>query len=132
MSIVVIYRFRATFSVKAGREAAHPDGVVREGMLFLAQDGPARDDAAALAACVPYEITKVAILGFGVLDVAVLGDDAYRDFAPQYEKALRDGSALTHYPTVTSTAPASGVLSSGFSSDLNSGFNSNPSSTTRH
>ena len=97
MSVIAIYRFRATFQVKSQHQAEFPAGVERDGMLFLRQAADERSDAAAGAELARYEVADAAILGYGLLKVEVLELDEYKDFAAQHEKALREGSALVYY-----------------------------------
>jgi hypothetical protein len=101
MSVVAIYQFRGTFRVKPEFADAAPwGGVSRDGMLFVSQETAGRDDDAAVALCASrYEVTEVEIRGFGLLQLEVLEQEEYQGFRAQYEKTLRDGSALVYYPT---------------------------------
>ena len=52
----------------------------------------------ALAECARYGFSSVRFSGHGVLQVETLNSEPFREFAPFYEEALSDGSALFYYP----------------------------------
>ena len=106
MSIVAVYKFRATFrSTPTQTHAVPREGLSREGLLLLRQEGDERDDAAASAACATHGAFDAAIERYTPLDPAVLANPQNRDFVPLHANALRNGSAMMYY---TNSAPEGG------------------------
>lgn len=116
MSTVAIYKLFGTFRVKPEHLQQHPSGVIRhDGILLLRQETPARDDAAAIAACKStYQLVDARIDTFGLLDPAVLKDKANHDFVAPYERALAEGSALVYYPDLGLQIASDAVVDGGF------------------
>ena len=98
MSIVAVYKFRATFRSTPTQTHALPrEGLSREGLLLLRQERDERDDAAAIAACATYGAFDAAIERYTPLDPAVLDRPQNRDFVPLHATASRDGSAMKYF-----------------------------------
>ena len=106
MSIVAVYKFRATFRSTPTQTHALPrEGLSREGLLLLRQDSDERADPAAIAACAVHGAFDAVIERYTPLDPAVLDKPQNREFVPLHGSALREGSAMMYY---TNTAPEGG------------------------
>ena len=98
MSIVAVYKFRATFRSTPTQTHALPrEGLSREGLLLLRQDSDARADAAAIAACAVHGAFDAVIERYTPLDPAVLDKPQNREFVPLHAAAWREGSAMMYY-----------------------------------
>jgi hypothetical protein len=105
MTIVAVYKFRATFRTTTTTKHALPrEGLSREGLLLLRQETDERTDAAAIAACATHGAHDAVIERYAPLDAAALGKPQNRDFVPLHANALREGSAMMYY---TNSAPES-------------------------
>ena len=98
MSIVAVYKFRATFPATPNPAGALPgDGGSHEGLLLLKQEADVRDDAAAVAACAFRGAIDAAIERYSPLDIAALQRPQNRDFARLHAIASSEGSAMMVY-----------------------------------
>ncbi len=105
MTVVAVYKFRATFRSTATITHALPaEGLSREGLLLLRQATGERSDAAAIAACATHGAHDAVIERYAPVDVAGLDNPLNRDMVPLYKTALQSGSAMMYY---TNTAPES-------------------------
>ena len=96
---MMIYGFEGAFTGEASYEYRAPEpGAWHRGILFLAQSEGEGEYQLALAECALYGFSSVRFSGHGVLQVETLNSEPFREFAPFYEEALSDGSALFYYP----------------------------------
>jgi hypothetical protein len=108
MPIVEIYRFRAIQPAAAHAHAVDlpPDAQTYDGILFVRQDAAGRDDEAMRRGFAHCGVEQPDVFANATLDPAVLARPANRDWAPLYERALRDGASVVQY--VTPQAPWQG------------------------
>lgn len=103
MSIVAVYKFRATFPAKSNPAGALPgDGGSHEGLLLLDQEADVRDDAAAIAACAFRGAMDAVIERYSPLDLGALQRPQNRDFVRLHAIALSEGSAMMVYGVAAS------------------------------
>ena len=115
MAIVAVYKFRAKFRSMSDPTDAPPlVGLSREGLLLLRQDADVRSDADAIAACRRHDAFDAVIERYSALDPAALDKPQNKDFAPLYEQAQREGSALAYYGNSAPQAEAPAVTQWGF------------------
>jgi len=115
MAIVAVYKFRATFRNTPTRQHALPrDGLSREGLLLLRQEGDVRSDAAAVAACAAHGAFDAVIERYGVLAATSLDDPGNAAFVPLHATALAEGSAMMYYANSAPPEEAPLVTSAGF------------------
>ena len=99
MAIVAAYQFRAKFRSHSDPKDVPPAvGLSREGLLLLKQEQDVRSDADAIAECRRLNAFDAVIIAYGVIEPAKLELPHNKDYAPQYEKALAEGSALSYDP----------------------------------
>jgi len=115
MAIVAVYKFRAKFRSMSDPTDTPPlVGLSREGLLLLRQDADVRSDADAIAACRSRDAFDAVIERYSPLDPAALDKPQNKDFAPLYEQALREGSALAYYGNTAPQSEAPVVTQWGF------------------
>ena len=115
MTIIAVYKFRAIFRATATTKHALPrDGLSREGLLLLRQDGDERADATAIAACATHGAFEAVIERYSPLDVGALGNPQNGDFVALHAAALRDGSAMMYYLNSAPDSEPPLVIQAGF------------------
>lgn len=99
MTVIVIYGFTGTYKGSGEYEWNHPElGARHKCMLFFRQADDSNQYVAALAECERYGFTEIEDMRVGKFRIDALNTDLYRGFAPFYEDALQEGSALVFYP----------------------------------
>jgi len=117
MTVVAVYKFRATFRSTATVTHALPaEGLSREGLLLLRQDTGERSDAAAIAACATHGAHDAVIERYAPVDVAGLDKPQNRDMVRLYKIALQDGSSMMYYINSAPEGEAPVITYAGFRS----------------
>ena len=107
MSIVAVYKFRATFASTSTAEGALTgDGDSREGLLLLKQETDSRSDEAAIAACAFRGAHDAVIERYSPLDLAALQKPQNRDFVELHAVALSEGSVIVSYIVAPQGSPS--------------------------
>jgi len=98
MSPVAIYSFEGRFAGKAEYEYNFPEpGGTHKCMLFLMQDSEEQSWEAAGAECARYGFTDIQPTDFGIMNPAVLEEEAFKGFRVNYDETLALGSSLIYY-----------------------------------
>jgi hypothetical protein len=117
MTVVAVYKFRATFHSTATATHALPgEGLSREGLLLLRQDSGEQSDAAAIAACATHGAHDAVIERYAPIDITGLDRPQNRDMVPLYKTALQSGSAMMYYTNTAPEGEAPVITRAGFQS----------------
>jgi hypothetical protein len=98
MSTVAIYSFEGRFAGNAEYEFHCPEqDAVHKCMLFLVQADEAEAWDGAVAESARYGFTDILRQDFGIMNTAVLDEQAFAGYRVNYEEALQLGSSLIFY-----------------------------------
>lgn len=118
MTVVAVYKFRATFrSTETTLHALPAEGLSREGLLLLRQDGDQRSDAIAIATCARHGAHDAVIERYSPIDPSVLGHPQNAHMVPLYKTALEAGNAMMYYPNSAPESETPVITSAGFRAD---------------
>ncbi|WP_395401453.1 hypothetical protein ACHMW6_26865 [Pseudoduganella sp. UC29_106] len=99
MSTVAIYSFQGRFSGQAEYEFNLPEpDAVHNCMLLLVQDAEGEAWDAAIAEAAHYGFADIQRLDFGIMNPAVLEEEAFQSYRVNYDEACALGSSLVYYP----------------------------------
>ncbi len=99
MKTVILYSFRGKFVGEAEYEYCHPEiNETHKCMLFISQNTSEPEFINAEIECKRYGFSEIENLQGNHLKVEVLNSEKFKNFAPYYEEALKEGSSLVFYP----------------------------------